>query len=771
RRKHLQQVLGADGVQAYNQQDVQQVKQFGSVVTTKATGVHHELADRAYDSSTSASEVDAEFLPQGDNSLPWRRSRSLSRGPMPAVAPWRRASQDRRTSRDRSLSIDKREEVKPWTAEVIKLKKTAKERKTIEKEKLETVLLKPTQIQKPQVKREELAKVELKAVKREQQEITEQHMEEMVEAIISEQLTEDQVDYNVHKLRHDEDSSILQITQQVDELIRKEEQKGVPWHRGGTKKSQKPVLSKEQFVETDEATRLTIGRDETIQEKREEQQLILNQEAGVAWRRGKRPEPKQAPFAQVEDSATLSVDRLEEQEEQPRETKPIEQPVAWRRGAKEKPPTATEQAQEEQPQVATEKAQPQDTELPPWMRGRKPGPKRELQIPAEPEKVEQVMLKPTPRVKKELAKESVEEVSLKPVPKKPITAEVPHVEDAEAEETTVKLIKKKKPKPKQPELESYEKMEFTPTDVPAPEKLKLPEKLQEEKPLKPEQEPEQGSWRRQQKPRTEVEVSEEKQWPTGKRHPLLEEPKEDVVLKPIPKPTKEVEPKLTEELQITPKPLPEVVDKREPEQTPLVLEKPTEPAEDESLPPWRRGKKPVQKKELPKPVEVEQVEKVELKPTRRERKEIPKESLEEVALKPVPKPVKEAELEQEQQAIITPVPMEPTSEVKKKKKVPKVTPKPVEEEAPKEVEIAEVEPVVIAPEPKAEVVEPAPETKEPEDDESHLPPWRRGRKEVPKREIPKEEQQVMETVTLKPTPKKANELPQESLEEVSLKPV
>uniref|UniRef100_A0A182SGS9 Uncharacterized protein n=1 Tax=Anopheles maculatus TaxID=74869 RepID=A0A182SGS9_9DIPT len=512
---------GTDGVLLQQQQDVQQAQQFSSSTTT-ATESAQGLSDRSYDSSSGVSEVvDTEFVPQGDASLPWRRSRSLSRGPTSTAAPWRRASQDRRTSRDRSLSIDKREEIKPWTAEVVKLKKTTKERKKIEKEKLETVQLKPTQIQKPQVKREQLEKVELKTVKREQQEISEHHMEEMVQAIIGEQENIDHVDYHVQKLRHDEDISILEIQQQVDEQTRKESERaeGVPWRRGGPRKA--------QYVETDESAMLKVDRDETTVEQ-EQQKLSLDQGAGVAWRRGKRPEPERQPYAQVEDSAMLNIERSEEQEaktseqqtelqpvpwrrgpkeastqpvqiveqedsaflkikqteqELQEDTKPNEQPVAWRRGPKERKPVS--EAATEEPQLAVEE-QP-ETQLPPWMKGRKPGPKRELPKPTEPEKVEQVMLKPTPRQKKELPKETVEEVSLKPVPKKPVVEEIPVAEPEDVEEKTVKIVKKKKPKAVPQQQESLEKLEFTPTEVPEVEKMELPEKLDEVKPKEPEQ--------------------------------------------------------------------------------------------------------------------------------------------------------------------------------------------------------------------------------------------------------------------------------------------
>uniref|UniRef100_A0A182NH79 Ig-like domain-containing protein n=1 Tax=Anopheles dirus TaxID=7168 RepID=A0A182NH79_9DIPT len=736
RRKQLRQVPHGVQLQQQQQQHVQQKQQFVSSTTSATTA--QDLSDASYDSSTGQSEVDTEFVPQGDENLPWRRSRSLSRGPPTSVAPWRRASQDRRTSRDRSLSIDKREEVKPWTAEVVKLKKTAKERKTVEKEKLETVQLKPTQIQKPQVKREQLEKVELKTVKREQQEISEHTMEEMVEAIISEK--EDQVDYHVQKLRHDEDMSILEIQQQVDELVHKDSEKaaGVPWLRGGPRKEQ-PQFGKEQFVETDESTLLKVDRDETTIEQ-EQQKLIIDQGAGVAWRRGKRPEPERQPFAQVEDSTMLSVDRSEDLRE---ETQPTEQPqaVPWRRGPKvaathpieisEREDTAllkVEQIEQELqqdmkpneqpvawrrgPKPAPEEQQPTveeqpETQLPPWMRGRKPGPKRELPKPAEPEKVEQVMLKPTPRQKKELPKESVEEVSLKPVPKKPVVEELIPAELEEAEEKTVKIVKKKKPKPT-PELESLEKLEFTPTEVPEAEKEELPEKLEQE-----------------------------------------------------------VEPKQTEEPTIKPKPIPEHEDKPEPEHE---LEMPSAPEEDTSLPPWRRGRKSVPKREIPA-AEPVAMETVTLKPTPKRAKELPQESLEKVSLKPVP-----------QRSEVEDVPADSVEFAEVKDITPKKTKKPKRKEdvepleKPVYPEIPEAEPIQL------EMVELAPEEVPIEPEAAPVqPPWRRTPKPKPVETEPEEKkwptgkrrppvEEPTEEVLLKPIPKPTKEAVPEPEQKVTITP-
>uniref|UniRef100_A0A182TKY5 Ig-like domain-containing protein n=1 Tax=Anopheles melas TaxID=34690 RepID=A0A182TKY5_9DIPT len=297
------------------------------------------------------------------------------------------------------------------------------------------------------------------------------------------------------------------------------------------------------------------------------------------------------------------------------------------------------------------------------------------------------MLKPTPRQKKELPKEAIEEVSLKPVPKKPVLEEIITAEPEEVEEKTVKIVKKKKPK-SVTQQESLEKLEFTPTEVPEVEKMEMPEKLEEVKPMEPEQEPEKPSWRRQQKPKPQEEVPEEKQWPTdvesqpeqqitikpkhpeptpqeeipevtpwrrgkkekppveeeepkewpkGKRRPLPEAPKEEVVLKPIPKPSKEEPPIPAEE--------PTIVLPKEPEEP--------KPA------PWRRGKKELPKEETPK-------EEITLKPI--PKREEPEQTVqEEIILKPVPA----------QQALVEEIPapheLQPVRDVKIEETVTKKT--------------------------------------------------------------------------------------------------
>ncbi|XP_062534345.1 titin-like [Armigeres subalbatus] len=708
-------------------------------------------------------------------------------------------------------------------------------------------------------------------------------MEEMVEAIIKE---DENVEYGVQKLRHDEDISILEITQQVDELMRKETEKGVPWKRG--KVTDEEQIGKQQFQETDETTLLKVDQtveDETIEKQKLE--LSVDQQSGVAWRRGKKTEP----FKETEDSARLKVDQTEEQQVQAQE-----QPVAWKRGPK-KPQIEqvvdteetsrltideTEQQEviqsaEEQPvtwrrgpkkstpeEPKPEEQKPEEPQLPPWMRGRKPGPKREIPKPPEPEKVEQIALKPTRRQKKEIPKESIEEVSLKPVPKKPIVEEVKPEDFESVEIEPYKPDKLKELTPRE-ELEQLEQIQFEDKPKPVEPLPEEPVKKPEEAPKEAEPIPEQPTWRRTRKDKPKEEVPEEKQWPTGKRRPLPTEPKEEVVLKPIPKPQKETEPLPEKDLTIKPKPLPELPDKPDKEteisfkplpEQPIeivpVEESPAQPAEDDEshLPPWRRGKKAAPKREIPPP-EPEVIEKVTLKPTPRQKKEISKESLEEVSLKPVPKKaeVKEASPEEEQVEELKRAPVKKPREISPKEELERLEPlraEPIEQPevqedvqlaAPIESEPAEpmVEPeqptwrrtkkpkpveeepeekkwptgkrkplpeqpkeeIILKPIPKKDKVdepkpadepsiEPTPipeivdEPKEEEvtieplvvEDDSHLPPWRRGKKPVPKREIPKPaEPEAMEQIKLKPTSRVKKDLPKEALEEVTLKPV
>uniref|UniRef100_A0A182K1R7 Ig-like domain-containing protein n=1 Tax=Anopheles christyi TaxID=43041 RepID=A0A182K1R7_9DIPT len=268
-------------------------------------------------------------------------------------------------------------------------------------------------------------------------------------------------------------------------------------------------------------------------------------------------------------------------------------------------------------------------------------------------------------------------------------------------------------------------------------------------------------------PKPQEEVPEEKQWPTGKRRPLPEEPKEEIVLKPIPRPLKESEPKEVQEPTIKPKPIPELDDKPEPE---LRLEKPIVPEEDTSLPPWRRGKKPAPKREIAA-AEPAVMETVTLKPTPKRSKELPQESIEEVSLKPVPQMSEIEDLPSDTLSIA-----ELKDMTAKKVKIPKrkeeMEPleKPVYPKIPEQEDV-ELEKTQHIPE---EVV------KQPELI-SEQPPWRRTPKSKPmeteeeekkwptgKRRPPVEEPK--EEVVLKPIPKPTKDVEPEAEKQIAIKP-
>ncbi|KAL1402939.1 hypothetical protein pipiens_005861, partial [Culex pipiens pipiens] len=441
-------------------------------------------------------------------------------------------------------------------------------------------------------------------------------------------------------------------------------------------------------------------------------------------------------------------------------------------------PAPIPDVQEEPKEEELEIKPPVDDEshLPPWRRGKKAGPKREIPKPAEPEAVEQIKLKPTPKQKKELPQEALEEVTLKPVPKKPEVEEVAPQEAVISEFKEIEVIKPKKTKAKK-EIEPLEPLTFPEIPASEPVQLEAVEKIVEEKPQEPEPSPEQPSWRRTPKPKQEPEEPEEKKWPTGKRRPLPEEPKEEVVLKPIPKPQKQEEPKPSEDLSIKPKPIP-APEEEKPEPTPWrrgKKEKPVEEEPDEKK--WPTGKR--------RPLEETPAEEVVLKPIPKPKKEEEPQKPEKVTLKPVEswEMPKELEVTPSQTSTVEDLPKpaeiqeqptpwrrgkkeKPVQEEEETKEWPKGKRRPLEEQPQEEVVLKPI------PKPTKEEEPKAPESVElkPKESPSEVPeekpqptPWRRGKKEIPKEPEP-------EVVKLKPTPKqkKVDETPKE---EVVLKPV
>lgn len=498
----------------------------------------------------------------------------------------------------------------------------------------------------------------------------------------------------LQKIQHIEDSTILsreEFERAQQKVLYERQEEPVNWRRG-----------KKQTVESVEDTSLlTVERSEIeqIEEKKPD-------EVPVMWERGKKkPKQTKAVLETTEDSAIMHVEEtLQEEVKQPEP----EQPVLWERGKRKQ---IVEEVPEE---IKPETGIPKEP-----ARKVKPVPKQE-------EKVEQVMLKPTPRrpskpIEKEglpesvqlkpvrkqqvpTASEHLEEVDLKPVPKQAEISEdvVDEVQFVEEEPTKPKpKTKTKKDKIKPSKSVSVEEVEEVEKEVPEiPKQIEESVEKQIPKPTPEEVTVEEAKvpWKRgEKKIPLEQEQAEAKQWPKGKRLPLPEEEKEEVSLKPIPRKPQKEEEKIEKPLKTkkkVQKPLPEIGDF-----TPVELEKvehiplEKEVIKEEPTPvPWQRGIKPKPEEEIPeekswpkgkrRPLETEEPEKVTLKPIPRKPKEVAEEVIKEPTIKPTkieevpqipeiddsikfkPTPIQEKEV---------PSPKEKTKK-KKKPKVHKETP-------------------------------------------------------------------------------------------------
>lgn len=186
-------------------------------------------------------QEDCEPHPMGDESLPWRRARSQSVQP-----PMRgRDRPAERAGRGRSLSIHRLiqarygEPVRPWIEETIKLKRTVIQPKIIEKETVEKVVLKPSVIERRQLIREELQKVELKSVQREylnavlsqiadNEDINKDDFREQIYKELQKVKKFEQNIHHIEKFKTEQDTSILQLTKRVDEMVLKDALKYIP---------------------------------------------------------------------------------------------------------------------------------------------------------------------------------------------------------------------------------------------------------------------------------------------------------------------------------------------------------------------------------------------------------------------------------------------------------------------------------------------------------------------------------------------------------------
>ncbi len=324
--------------------------------------------------------TDDEYLQRGDESLPWRRpksSRIRSRSLQPRERniddyPWLRQRRDRSVPKQETFLHGKyREPIRPWIEEVICLKKAQIKRKIIEHEQLETVFLKASQIERREIIREQLQKIDLKSV---QKYFEKANMTNILEEIQESLLTGEIDDSKLQQLKQVEEISILELTRQIDELVKKDthsrgeikdqkiqrigkseeisfnqtltnvddtvvmrldrqnvndlrqiqqQEVAVPWERGRKRLVDR---SRQAVSHTEQSTLLKLDQSLEVQSKRLEQ---MEQEQPVAWRRGGRPQG--GTLSHVEDSNILNVNQSTSKVES---QQIIEQAVAWRRGPK-----------------------------------------------------------------------------------------------------------------------------------------------------------------------------------------------------------------------------------------------------------------------------------------------------------------------------------------------------------------------------------------------------------------------------------------------------
>lgn len=691
-----------------------------------AKSLHPSSADQQGDDTngfsseaTEDSSVEVEYIPTGDETLPWR-----SKLPEQSL-PWRRsASRDR--ARDRSASKHRsveRPEPVPWTEQKVALKKTIQKAKEIPKEKIgggEEVSLKPTKTEKREIPREQLEKVDLRRVS--------------VDRAIQE-LREEEI---VEHVKHEEDISIVEITKQMDELIRKDTERSKQF--------------KETFVESDEASilRLKTSEDETILEKgvpwkrgpktrdtsldkRQDLEdttiLEVNQieqttatEKAVPWKRGPKTRDTSLDKRQVtEETTLLDVQKAEEisqktteeavmwkrgpkakieqtneetVEEKPEE-KPVEQAVPWKRGPKGPRDTSVEKPIEEK---KLEKEEPvpwtqQVSKLKPTVRQQKV---------VEKETIEQVELKRSKVVKQQTEKEQLEQVRLKPIPAVQSgvaeeiedTQETIEIETAEqTKETKVKPTRVIKVKKAREEVVSVEDSNLLAVEKSVEESQTIDSEKTQEQPV---------MWQRGKK-KIEKQLVQQTEDATllevAQKEEIEEETKEQAVMwkrGPKAKPESDVIPEQVEQ-------------------------KPIEEAAQESGVPWKRGPKKrdtsLDKKDEPVPW-TEQVGK--LKPTIKQKQPIQKEELEQVDLKAVKhtEPVQDSPIEEHETSI------EDSKTPKKVTKVIKVKKQEQQKEQTQEdVSVQEAQVVE-----DSNLLEVTTETEEKSKQEQPVP-WKRGPKD------------------------------------------
>lgn len=283
--------------------------------------------------------TDSEFMPRGDESLPWRRpkpSKIRSRSLQPRERniedyPWLRQRRDRSVPKQETfLRGQYREPIRPWIEEVICLKRAQIKRKIIEHEQLETVFLKASQIERREIIREQLQKIDLKCVEKY---FAKANMTNILEEI-QESLVSGEIDDNkLQQLKSIEEISIMELNRQIDDLVQKDT------NARAEIKEQKPqrigkseeIAFKNTLTSVEDTTNMRLSRQDQVDLRQ-----IQQHEVPVPWERGRRRTVDRAHQAvsHTEESTLLTLDQSLEVHTKQLVQMPHEQPLAWRRGGR-----------------------------------------------------------------------------------------------------------------------------------------------------------------------------------------------------------------------------------------------------------------------------------------------------------------------------------------------------------------------------------------------------------------------------------------------------
>lgn len=386
---------------------------------------HHQQQHVQFNRNVQQTYLD---VPKGDETLPWRQSKSLkirSRSLQPVTSnieklPWLRSAQ-----RDHSVPkqptfmqmFRDRVPMRPWIEEVIKLKRTELHQKVIERAKLEKVQLKESHIERKEIPHEELEKVDLKHLTWDAESSKHGQLNQLAEwqqALLSESM------WSKHNITQEDKLSILELTQQIDDMIHADKSQAVPWevHMQQLKtieKTQKLIdkfkvedvnlkSMREQAIQDHQRKISTHQRQQMEQQQLYEQMLLqqqqqqfvqplshtedtlilkraehtkldirdieqMNQETPHTWPRGmKQQQSDQGALSHVEDSTVLKLQKKEQITQ--KYTDLSDNAVGWRRGPRPQEGVSSD-SQIELQHIQDENVIEQEEQSMPWMRGKK----------------------------------------------------------------------------------------------------------------------------------------------------------------------------------------------------------------------------------------------------------------------------------------------------------------------------------------------------------------------------------------------------------------